>query len=114
MTKEKLQLIVNIAGVLFGMMITVLVGGGGYMLKTVIEDTKTNTIAIAAIEANRFKAQHGQEVWREIARIRETIAALPPDRFEEMLDRRFGEMEKRFDEVAQRLVAVEKIVERSH
>lgn len=40
-------------------------------------------VSVAKIQANRFTSAHGLEVWKEIAAIRETIAALPPDRFED-------------------------------
>lgn len=43
--------------------------------------------AIAAIQANRFTGSDGLEVWKEIANIQKTIAALPPDRFEDKVQR---------------------------
>lgn len=44
-------------------------------------------VAVASIQANRFTSEHGLEVWKEIAEIQKTIAALPPDRFEDKVQK---------------------------
>ena len=55
-------------------------------------------IEVASMKGNRFTSQDGMEVWQEIAGIRETIAALPPDSFEMKVDKMastLGEIDKR-------------------
>ena len=39
--------------------------------------TVTNTVRLSVIEGNRFTAEDGLEVWREIASIRTDLASMP-------------------------------------
>ena len=66
-----------------------------------------NAEAIALMSSNRFTSQDGLEVWREIGRIREDIAALPPQDFRDKLD----EVERSINETNQRLARLETILE---
>lgn len=52
---------------------------------------------VNTIKASRFTSDDGREVWREFSSIREVMAALPPDSWEERLDNRLRETEKRLN-----------------
>lgn len=56
-----------------GVLLTVCLALAGYGLRTAVE----NSERLARIEANRFSVADGAELWREIAKIRETIAKMP-------------------------------------
>lgn len=92
MTKQTLGELNGRWTVLFKVVLAIIpfcVLGLGWTYRAVgsLNDSVGNVrIAVAAIQANRFTSEHGLEVWKEIAAIRETIAALPPDRFEDKVD----------------------------
>lgn len=65
-----------------GFLLTICLGIAAFGLKTAIN----NSDRLTAIEANRFTVKHGAELWREIARIRETMAALPDDPSQDIKD----------------------------
>lgn len=59
-------------------------------------------INVSEIKGNRFTSEHGQQVWKEIARIREDIAKLPPQRFMD----RFTKLEDKMDDMVTELTAL--------
>ena len=66
----------------------------GHVDGSVSENRKSiniNTVGLATISANRFTSDDGLEVWKEISKIRERLAAVPlefpPVRFEKKVDK---------------------------
>lgn len=59
--------------------------------------------SLAVVEASRFSAKDGQEVWKEIAAIRQSIAVLPTQT-------RLDKFEERQQEILQRMVVLEALL----
>jgi len=68
--KKLLPLILNIV---FGVLVTIITMLTCYSLRQVT----VNANRLTAVEASRFTASDGLTVWKEIANIQRTIAALP-------------------------------------
>jgi ubiquinone biosynthesis protein UbiJ len=63
----------RVLDVVMGLLLTVVTGLVGWNLKMTVAHGQI----IASIQGNRFTSEHGLEVWREIARIREQLAMMP-------------------------------------
>lgn len=59
--------------------------------------------SLAVVEVSRFSAKDGQEVWKEIAAIRQSIAVLPTQT-------RMDKFEERQQEILQRMVVLEALI----
>jgi len=89
-----------------GLLLTICLGLATWGLKTAV----ANSERITAIEANRFKADDGKDIWKEIAVIREAMAHLPkevpPKWFQDLvkkLDIKVDKLDERLDSIERKL-----------
>lgn len=93
----------------FPVLLTVLIGVGGYFTRDALAriaelDQRASDLEVwrASVNASRFTATDGKEVWKEIASIRETMAREQAPRwFVERVDRlesRLTDIEKQLRE----------------
>lgn len=89
-----------------GILLTICLGLAGWGLKTAI----SNSDRLTAIEANRFTVDKGLELWQEVSKIRQEIAAMPS--VTQAVRDKLDAVARNLEDVAKRMGQVERAVDR--
>lgn len=106
MSPETVAVVSKLLQTVGGILLTVCMGLTTWGLKTAI----SNSDRITAIESNRFTVDKGLELWKEVSKIRQELAALPSTNL--AVREKLDAVARGLESVAQRMVQVERAVDR--